>query len=86
MDAIRINTRLDSDTLYLPQVRPLIGKTVEIIVREEVGTGEQRQNGHSQRRGAWKTALASLADLDIDWDAYQRQREFDIRSASGHAE
>ena len=47
MDAIRINTTLDSDTLYLPQVRPLIGKTVEIIVREEAGSGERRQNGQS---------------------------------------
>jgi hypothetical protein len=86
MDAIRINTMLDSDTLYLPQVRPLIGKSVEIIVREETGAGAQRQNGQCPQRDAWKAALANLADLDIDWDAYRRQREFDIRSASDHAE
>lgn len=85
MDAIRINTTLDSDTLYLPQVRPLIGKAVEIIVREEAGSGEPRQNGQSPQREAWKAALASLADLDIDWDAYRRQREFDVRRASDHA-
>ena len=71
MDAIHINTKLDSDTLYLPQVRPLIGKTVEIIVREEVGAGEPGQNGLGPQRSDWKAALAGL---DIDWDAYKRQR------------
>jgi hypothetical protein len=86
MDAIRINTTLDSDTLYLPQVRPLIGKSVEIIVREEAGTVGQRQNGRHPQRDAWKAALASLADLDIDWDAFRRQREFDVRSASDQAQ
>lgn len=86
MDAIHINTKLDSDTLYLPQVRPLIGKTVEIIVQEQAATGEQRQNGESPQRGEWKAALAGLAGLDIEWDAYKRQRDLDIRSASDHAE
>ena len=86
MDAIHINTKLDSDTLYLPQVRPLIGKTVEIIVREEAGLAEQQRNGRGPRRDAWKAALAGLADLDIDWDAYRRQREFDVRNASDQAQ
>jgi hypothetical protein len=85
MEAIRINTTLNSDTLYLPQVRPLIGKSVEIIVREEAGTDDQRQNGQYPQRDAWKAALASLAGLDIDWDAYRRQRELDVRSASDQA-
>ena len=86
MDAIRINTKLDSETLYLPQVRPLIGKSVEIIVQEQAATDELRQNGRNSQRGAWKAALAGLAELDIDWDVYKRQREFDVRSASDHAE
>jgi hypothetical protein len=34
MTAIRIETTIDSDTLHLPQLKPLMGKTVEIIVRE----------------------------------------------------
>ena len=85
MDAIHINTKLDSDTLYLPQVRPLIGKTVEIIVQEQAPTVEQTQNGRNPNRVTWKAALAGLADLDIDWDAYQRQREFDVRRAGDHA-
>jgi hypothetical protein len=35
MQAIRIKQRLDSETLHLPQVRPLLGKQVEIIVLED---------------------------------------------------
>jgi hypothetical protein len=33
MTAIRIETIVDSETLYLPQLKPLVGKSVEIIVR-----------------------------------------------------
>lgn len=36
MNAVRIHTRLESETLTLPQLRPLVGKQVEIIVREDV--------------------------------------------------
>jgi hypothetical protein len=35
MNAIHIRKHLDSETLHLPELKPLIGKTVEIIVREE---------------------------------------------------
>jgi hypothetical protein len=33
MDAIRIRQRLESETIHLPDVAPLIGREVEIIVR-----------------------------------------------------
>jgi hypothetical protein len=35
MSTIRIKTRLESETLVLPELRPLLGKTVEISVREQ---------------------------------------------------
>jgi len=35
MATIRITKRLDSETLVLPEIRPLLGKTVEISVREQ---------------------------------------------------
>lgn len=35
MEAIRINQKLESDTLYLPQLRDLVGQQVEIIVLTE---------------------------------------------------
>lgn len=35
MSIIRIKTRLESETLVLPELRPLIGKTVEIQITEK---------------------------------------------------
>ncbi len=35
MNAIRIRKLIDSDTPHLPELRPLIGKTVEIIILDD---------------------------------------------------
>lgn len=35
MTTIRICRKLESTTPYLPELAPLVGKTVELIVREE---------------------------------------------------
>ena len=35
MNAIRVNRRLDSHVIDLPELAPLVGKRVEIIVLEE---------------------------------------------------
>ncbi|MBX9580691.1 MAG: hypothetical protein K2X87_10320 [Gemmataceae bacterium] len=35
MTTIRVTTKLESDTLVLPELGPLIGKTVEIRVTEQ---------------------------------------------------
>ncbi len=35
MTTIHIRKHLDSDILHLPELKPLIGKAVEIIVREQ---------------------------------------------------
>ena len=39
MNAIRIRKRIDSETLHLPELRDMVGKTVEIIVLEEAAGG-----------------------------------------------
>ena len=44
MGAIRITKRLDSETLHLPELRPLIGHEVEIVVTETDG----KSNGGPQ--------------------------------------
>ena len=38
MNAVRIRKRINSDTLTLPELRPFIGKTVDIVI-EEPATG-----------------------------------------------
>ena len=35
MEAIRLKKHIESETVYLPELRPLIGKDVEIIVLDE---------------------------------------------------
>ena len=38
MTAIRIRRKLDSETLHLPELKPLLGKIVEITVEEQPTT------------------------------------------------
>jgi hypothetical protein len=75
---VRILRKLDSETLYLPELRPLIGKSVEIIVREEAvseiapGTGDW---------DAAQRAAQNLRETGYDFDAWREQRELDLRCA-----
>jgi hypothetical protein len=38
MNAIRLHTRVDSDLFHLPELKAMLGKTVEIIILEEMAT------------------------------------------------
>jgi hypothetical protein len=35
MNAIRIRKKIDSETIHIPELRPMIGRDVEIIVLED---------------------------------------------------
>jgi hypothetical protein len=79
MNAVRIRRKLDSDTLQLPELRPLIGKNVEIIVLDESTPTILPGAGDSD------SAMRPVADLeDYDFDAYRRQREYDLQHAKDH--
>jgi hypothetical protein len=80
MNAIRIRKKLDSETLNLPELRSFIGQTVEIIV-----LGEESAPGHPPGTGDWDAALKAVEELeDYDFDAVQRQREYDLKHAKDH--
>jgi hypothetical protein len=66
VDLIRISKIIESETLHLPELKPLIGKTVEIIVRDKtVTTPEQHLYD----------AFFALAGQDVvDPEAYKRLR------------
>jgi hypothetical protein len=78
---VRILRKLDSETLYLPELKPLIGKTVEIIIKEEArpeitpGTGDWAAAEHACQR---------LRQSGYDFDAWRLQREHDIQHAHDH--
>jgi hypothetical protein len=69
MPPIRIAKHLDSDTLHLPELRPLIGRDVEIIVRDAtVPAVDEWRNGPSieeiiRRQGV--KPISSIADLAV---------------------
>ena len=81
MDTIRIHRKLDSETLFLPELHPLVGKNVEIVVTEASsvpqvtpGTGDY----------AALPALVEEIRAEYDFDAVREQREYDLRHADDH--
>jgi len=80
MNAIRIRKKLDSETLYLPELKSMVGKTVEIIVLEEWAAPQVTPG-----TGDWAAAMKAVRELeDYDFDAYQRQRDYDLQHAKDH--
>ena len=74
MQAIRIKTRIDSETLYLPQLRPLVGKKVEIIVLEEESAALAGNQNAEQERYALQGSVLRYDDpfepvAEEDWEA-----------------
>lgn len=80
MTAIRIRKTIDSETLHLPELRPLVGQTVEIIVLEETASASIEPG-----TGDWDDAKCAVDELeDYDFDAVARQREYDLKHARDH--
>ena len=81
MPDIHIETTIDSETLYLPQLRPLVGKSVEIIVRERATPTV------SPARSDWTTVEAAVLELkDYDFEAYRSARNVEVgRSIQGES-
>jgi hypothetical protein len=84
MSPIRIRTTLQSDTLHLPVLRPLIGRPVEIIVRDESAAGDARP-GTGDWDAAARAAHEALRERGTyDFDAWREQRDFDASHAHDH--
>ena len=66
MNAVRVRKHIESETLHLPELSPMIGTDVEIIVLQEEPP---------PRAGGNFGALAGLAGKDVvDPDAYKELR------------
>lgn len=80
MNAIRIRTTIESETLHLPELKELIGQTVEIIVLED-----GPRVGVRPGTGNWDEATQAAKELaGYDFDAWREQREYDRTHASDH--
>ena len=74
----RIQRQIDSATLTLPELQPLIGKMVEITI------SEQNHISITPGTGDWSALPAAADDLEgYDFDAWQRQRELDMQHSPG---
>lgn len=69
MNAIHIRRTLDSEVLHIPELKPLIGKTVEIVIREE-------QPKHATE-AEWDAFFAQDEGDLIDPEIYKQLREYD---------
>jgi hypothetical protein len=72
MNAIRVRKKIDSETVHLPELRPFVGKTVEIIVREDLAAPASTEED-------WEAWFASAAKAPVDPELYKQYREFDRR-------
>jgi hypothetical protein len=62
MDAIRIHATLNSEILNLPELKPFLGKAVEIIVREESAPPpETAFNNWKAKFDAWMAEVEARA-------------------------
>ena len=74
MSPIRIETMVDGDTLYLPQLLPFMGKPVEILVRERVVPLI------SPSTSGWSEVEAAVMSLEgYDSDAWHQLRSVEIQ-------
>lgn len=81
MTAIRIRKKLDSETLHLPELRPLLGRNVEIVVHETV------ESPAVPGTGDWDAAARAAQELQeagYDFDAWREQRDFDLKHSGEH--
>jgi hypothetical protein len=78
MSTIRIETHIESETLYLPQLRPLVGKDVEIVVHEKHALVVQ------PGRSDWPAVQAAVMSLEeYDADAYRQIRNIELQNRNG---
>jgi len=80
MTTIRIETTINSETLHLPQLNPLVGKSVEIIVREKGAPAVTLGTSN------WAAVEKAVRELEnYDFDACPEQREAELRRADRNA-
>lgn len=80
MYAIRIRKKLDSETLNLPELRSLVGQTVEIIV-----LCEGPVPGIRPSTGDWAMFDRLAREItDYDFDAQREQDRVDLQRAADH--
>jgi len=66
MNAIQIRKRIESETLHLPELREMIGKTVQIIILDEASGAETPLETRETFFGLKPERSPSTEDREID--------------------
>ena len=75
MDEIRIRKHIDSETLHLPELRPLIGKEVEIVVVIDPAAPTREPSGTIRKTPGVAGGNACVGDTRIPvWTLVQLHR------------
>ena len=77
MSTIRIRQRIESETLHVPELKPLIGRTVEIVIDDNPAAPIVKASAAD-----WDAVLAASQQLeDYDYQAQVDQVACDLRDA-----
>ena len=63
VNAICVHTRLESETMRIPELGPFIGKKVQIIVMEEDEPGDDRDREMTKKDGLESSPKRRLGSL-----------------------
>ncbi len=63
MEPIHIRTKVESETLHLPQLKPLIGRTVEITVAESPAPAV---------RETFYAAVSRIPETEAEWESRRK--------------
>ena len=74
MNAIRVRTHIDSETLHLKELKPLIGKDVEIIFLETTTKKTGKKCDARKSKKGWFTRNFGTG-RDMDFDGFEEARE-----------
>ncbi|MCE9553157.1 MAG: hypothetical protein K8T91_07235 [Planctomycetes bacterium] len=75
MNAVRVRTQVDSETLNLPGLKPFLGKHVDIVIQEA------RSASFVPGSGDWEAAeraAQELRETGYDFDAWREQRYYNV--------
>lgn len=67
MNAIQVCKRIESETLHLPELREMIGKTVQIIIREETEPAQTPLETRETFFGRKTERSLSSEEREADW-------------------
>jgi hypothetical protein len=72
MNPIRIRKTIDSDTLHIPELRPFVGRTVEIVIAEAADTPRDQFYAEAARFPETEADFAAQKETFRGWRADPR--------------